>query len=91
LVHFYRTTQPTGIWGPVVKHLAAAEPGFRKEPFGRDALHLVVGLLWLGAMYVGPSYAVARQWAPAVICGIVVVIGSLILATSWRRTLKYAS
>jgi len=87
LTHFYCTTQPAGFWGPVVKHLRREGSAFRKEPFARDVFHLVVGLLWLGAMYVGPSYAVARQWPPAVVCAVIVTICSIVLVTSWRRSL----
>jgi solute:Na+ symporter, SSS family len=87
LSHFYRTTQPAGFWRPVAAQVREESPEFRKDPFGREAFHLVVGLFWLGAMYVGPSYAVARQWQPAAICAAVVALGSIILATSWWRSL----
>jgi SSS family solute:Na+ symporter len=90
LMHFYRTTQPTGLWRPVVRRIAVEAPDFHKEPFGRDALHLVVGLAWLGAMYVGPSYAVAHQWVPTAACAGIVAMGSVILAISWRRALPHA-
>ncbi len=87
LSHFYRTTQPVGFWGPVARHVARWSPEFGKEPFGRDALHTVVGLAWLGAMYVGTSYAVARQWTAVAVCAVVVVFGSIVMLTSWRRSL----
>lgn len=87
LAHFYRTTQPAGAWGPVARYVAEQDLGFCKEPFGPDLLHLLVGLAWLGAMYVGPSYAVAHQWGAAGICGAVVAASSLVLAVSWRRRL----
>lgn len=88
LTNFYRTTQPAGCWGPVVEHIRQTDPGFRKEPFAPDVAALVVGLFWLGAMYVGPSYLVARQWLPAVICAVIVAIGSVVLARSWYRRLE---
>jgi solute:Na+ symporter, SSS family len=87
LANFYRTTQPTGRWRPVIQHVEQTTPDFRKEPFAPELVSLVVSLLWLGAMYVGPSYLVARQWLPAGICAIIVAIGSIILAKTWYRRL----
>ncbi len=87
LANFYRTTQPTGFWRPVARYVRETTPDFRKEPFAPDLVSLVVGLIWLGAMYVGPSYLVARQWTAAIVCGIIVLVGSLILARHWYRRL----
>ncbi|GMU24580.1 MAG: sodium:solute symporter [Phycisphaerae bacterium] len=87
LAHFYRTTQPAGSWGPVVRQVRRETPDFRKEPFAPDLVSLVVALGWLGAMYVGPSYLVAHQWRAAGICGVIVALGSVYLATVWYRQL----
>ncbi len=87
LAHFYRTTQPAGAWGPVAAYVRRETPDFRKEPFGPDLLSLAVALPWLGAMYVGPSYLVARQYAAAGVCGVIVAVGSVYLATVWYRRL----
>lgn len=87
LAHFYRTTQPAGAWGPVAAYVRRETPAFRKEPFGLDLLSLLVALPWLGAMYVGPSYLVARQYTAAAVCGAIVAAGSIYLATVWRRRL----
>lgn len=88
LAHFYRTTKPAGRWGPVVEYIRRTNPEFRKEPFLPDIAALVVGLFWLGAMYVGPSYLVAHQWLPAGICALMVAVGSVVLARSWYRRLE---
>jgi hypothetical protein len=90
LANFYRTTQPAGAWRPVARHVAEETPEFRKESFGPDLFALVVSLFWLGAMYVGPSYAVARQWKETAICGVIVVVGSIVLALTWYRRLPEA-
>jgi Na+/proline symporter len=87
LAHFYRTTQPAGAWGPVAAYVRQETPEFRKQPFGPDLLSLIVALPWLGAMYVGPSYLVARQYTAAGVCGAIVAIGSVYLATAWYRRL----
>src|SRR5690606_23832795 len=87
LAHFYRTTQPAGAWGPVAAYVHRETPAFRNEPFGPDLLALLVALPWLGAMYVGPSYLVARQYTAAAVCGAIVAVGSVYLATAWRRRL----
>lgn len=90
LSNFYRTTQPAGAWGPVAREVARETPSFRKESFGPDLFSLVVGLFWLGGLYIGPSYAVTRRWLEAGICTVVVVIGSIILAMTWYRRLPAA-
>jgi Na+/proline symporter len=87
LAHFYRTTQPAGAWGPVARQVAAETPDFRKERFAPDLFALVIGLAWLGAMYVGPSYLVARRWTETAGCGVIVLLGSVILARTWYRRL----
>ncbi len=87
LAHFYRTTQPAGAWGPVAAHVARETPAFRKELFAPDLMSLLAGLPWLGAMYIGPSYAVARQWRETAACAVIVAIGSVILAKTWYRRL----
>jgi hypothetical protein len=87
LAHFYQTTQPAGAWGPVARHVAEHDPAFRKESFGPDLLSLVISLAWLGAMYVGPSYAVARQWREACICAAIVLMASVALVRTWYRRL----
>jgi Na+/proline symporter len=87
LAHFYRTTQPAGAWGPVADFVRQQTPEFHKEPFCPDLLSLLVALPWLGAMYVGPSYLVARQYPPAGGCGVIVLLGSIYLGTVWYRRL----
>ncbi len=74
----------------MIAHVRRQNPEFRKEAFGPDLFHLIVSLAWLGGLYVGPSYLVAHQWRPAAICGGVVAVGAVILATGWRRRLPPA-
>ena len=77
-------------WRPVAAFVRQRTPEFRKEAFGPDCFHLLVGLCWLGGLYVGPSYLVAHQWRAAAVCGLIVLVGSVILATTWRRRLPPA-
>lgn len=88
LANFYQTTQPAGVWRPVASHLAAHTPEFRKEPFGPDAVSLIVALIWLGAMYVGPSYLIAHRWMETTVCAVLVLIGSIVLARTWGKRLS---
>ncbi len=88
LERFYRQTQPAGAWGPVVARVRAAEPGYRKEqPFAWDALSVLIGLPWLFALYVGPSYLIVRQWDRFGISMVVVAIGAAAMALTWYRRL----
>lgn len=91
LGNFYRTTQPAGFWGPVARHVARQDPTFRKESFVPDLVNLLLGMVWLGALYVGPSYLVAHQWKAAGICGLIVVVGAILLAVLWYPRLPKES
>ncbi len=88
LARFYRTTQPAGLWGPVVEHIRRTEPEYRKDlSFGWDALNVIIGLPWLFALYVGPSYLIVHRWGEFAVCAVVVAAGSLVLYGTWYRRL----
>lgn len=88
LARFYRTTEPAGAWGPVVAHIRREQPAYRKtQAFAWDALNVVIGLPWLGAIYVGGSYLVAHRYTEAAICAAIAVVGSFVLYRTWYRRL----
>lgn len=88
LERFYRQTQPAGAWGPVCDRIRRAEPGYRKDQaFGWDALNVLIGLPWLFALYLGPSYLIVRQWDRFGVCAAVVAVGAVAFYWTWYRRL----
>ena len=88
LERFYRQTQPAGAWGPVVDRIRQEDPGYRKDQaFGWDALNVAIGLPWLFALYVGPSYLIVRQWDRFAVSAVVVILGAAALYWTWYKRL----
>ena len=91
LAAFYRTTQPAGAWGPVLTHIRREQPDYEKEQaFGWDVLNVLIGLPWLFALYVGPSYVVVHRWTASAACLTIVVLGAMALRQTWYRRLPPA-
>jgi Na+/proline symporter len=88
LMEFYRTVQPAGLWGPVRRKVEAADPTFRKEPFGPVLLNLALGIPWLFALWVFPMYLVGRQMVQAGIYFSIALVLSGILYFTWYLPLK---
>ena len=88
LRRFYEQTLPAGAWGRVEREVLAANPGFRRDqPFRRDLVNLIIGLPWLFALYVGPSYLIVHRWREFAASVVVVVVGAAVLSVTWYRGL----
>lgn len=87
LGHFYRTVQPAGAWGSVARQIAAEDPHFQREPFGRDLLNLGVGLPGLLALYIFPLYLVLHQYPAALLGSLIAAASAGVLTVTWYRHL----
>ena len=63
LVEFYMRTRPWGWWGPIHKAALRVDPNFAaNRDFRRDALNVVIGVVWQTSLVVLPIYVVIRDW-----------------------------
>jgi len=88
LERFYGQTQPAGAWGAVCRRIRQTDPAYRKDQsFGWDALNVLIGLPWLFALYVGPSYLIVRQWDRFAVSAVIVILGAAALYWTWYKRL----
>ena len=90
LKRFYRDVQPAGAWGRVARAVKAEDPAFRKEPFVIDFVNMVIGVVWLAALYTAPVLFVTHQMEAAAIAGGIVLVLSVALFFTWRPHLPRA-
>jgi len=84
LADFYRRTRPWGWWGPIERAVVSADPGFRpNRDFGRDAMNILIGIVWQTAFVAMPIYVVIREWRSAGVCVAIIVVTSLVLKRTW--------
>jgi Na+/proline symporter len=90
LKRFYRDVQPAGAWRAVARAVREDDPAFRKEPFGIDLFNTVVGVVWLGLMYVAPVLLITHQMVEAAVAGGIVLVLTGVLAMTWWPNLPKA-
>lgn len=92
LMKFYMQVRPWGFWKPIIKKVQTYYPSF--EPnlnFKRDALNVVIGIIWQTSLVTLPIALVTQQYA--LLSGIIasVAITSVILKLSWWNKLDELS
>lgn len=76
--NFYRQTRPWGFWGPIRREVMAETPGFvPNRDLKRDAVNILVGIVWQFAQVVIPIYFMIRE------NGQMLLWIALLGATSW--------
>lgn len=84
LDHYYKQTNPWGIWGPVKERVAAAYPDFRPNcNFKRDVLNVGIGIVWQITLVTLPVYLVLMEWTPFVVSLALMLLTSWILKKNW--------
>lgn len=84
LKRFYVKVRPWGFWGPVREAVQAEHPGVKVNPhFARDALNVVVGVVWQTALVAMPIFMVIQHWQEFALATLVVVLTSLFLWRNW--------
>lgn len=84
LKSFYRKTRPWGFWGPIRDKVMAEDPTFQpNRELGRDALNVVVGIIWQMGLVIVPMYVILRQWDAMGISLVVVLLTTYILKINW--------
>jgi SSS family solute:Na+ symporter len=88
LVDFYKKTGVWGFWGPVKRHLAKSDPGFRAESDARrDLGNVALGILLLIGLYVGPMYLIVHRFRRTVGCLALALAMGVALFFAWYRRL----
>ncbi len=86
---FYLRVRPWGWWGPVYQELKIDYPNLRKnQEFGRDAVNVVVGIVWQTSLVAAPIFMVIKYWPQFMAAMAVVVLTSVFLYFNWYRNLR---
>ncbi len=89
ILDFYTRTRPWGFWKPIIEMAKQENPGFKpNRGFGKDAINVLVGIVWQMSMVVMPLYITFRQWNTVWVCVTVFVICSLFLKKNWYDRLE---
>ncbi|WP_111642621.1 sodium:solute symporter family protein [Marinimicrobium alkaliphilum] len=89
LKKFYLKVRPWGFWGPVYRELLKDYPELkRNEDFGRDAVNVVVGIIWQTGLVAAPIFMVIKHWPEFVMAMVVVAITSVFLYFNWYLKLR---
>ena len=63
LKHFYRTTRPWGVWGPIREKVMAEDPAFQpNDDCVKDSINVAVGIVWQLCLTSLPIFVVLRSW-----------------------------
>lgn len=89
LAHFYQTTNPWGWWKPVKQWVTKANSSFiPNTDFWRDALNVVLGIVWQMTLIVMPIYFVIRQYNRALWLLLLCLAITVVLKYTWYDKVK---
>ncbi len=84
LKHFYRTTRPWGFWGPIRDEIMREEPAFEpNRDFWKDAINVLVGIVWQTCLTSLPIFIVFRSWDWAGGVLLILVVTSIFIKFNW--------
>jgi hypothetical protein len=89
LKEFYLRTRPWGFWGPVVDAIRSDGTDFEPNRlFMRDAVNVLVGIVWQLSLCVLAIYVVIKHWRGTVWSMIVLIATSVFLRINWYAKLE---
>lgn len=89
LISFYQKVRPWGCWGPIKAKVLLQNPDFASNhAFARDAVNIVVGMIWQISLVVLPIYLVIREMVPMAMAFAVMLLTSFILKKNWYDKLE---
>lgn len=89
LTKFYSSVRPWGFWKPIREKVMANDPTFMpNKDLGRDAVNVVVGIIWQMSLIVLPIYLVIHKTNALWITIGVLAITTVILKFNWYDNLK---
>lgn len=91
LKKFYKNVRPWGFWKPIHDKIVAEDPTFEgNKDFKRDAVNVVVGIVWQMSLVVLPIYLVIHNYTAMWITLSITVVSMVILKFNWYDKLKNA-
>ena len=91
LMKFYKNVRPWGFWKPIREKVQEEDPSFEpNKDLGRDAVNVLVGIVWQMSLVVLPIYLVIHNMKAFLITLAVTVVTMIILKFNWYDKLKNA-
>ena len=89
--NYYIKTKPWGFWGPIKRQVMLEYPDFEpNKDLKRDALNILVGIVWQMAQVLIPVYFMIRENYYLLVWSIVLMLTSWWLKKNWWDRLKEA-
>ena len=83
--HFYRTTRPFGLWGPLKRILPPEQQAEVTREHRRDLLALPIVLTFQILLFLTPMLMVVGNWTAAAVCGVGLVLSLGLFWFLWMR------
>lgn len=84
LKSFYRNVRPWGFWKPVHNMVVKEDPTFEgNKNFKRDAVNVLVGIIWQSCLTIIPIYIILREELPLLASIAILGITMYILKKNW--------
>ena len=90
LEHFYRTTKPFGLWGPLRGSVTAAEAAAMSQEHKYDILSLPFALVWQFSILMLPLLLIVRQYRSSAVVGAMLAVALTGLYFFWYKKLPPA-
>ena len=87
LEHFYRTTRPFGVWGPLRRALTPEEKAATSQEHKYDLISLPFAFFWQLTMLMLPMLLIVRQWGASAVAGGILAVSLTGLYFFWYRKL----
>jgi solute:Na+ symporter, SSS family len=89
LKNFYLKTRPWGFWRPIHDLVLADHPALAKNrAFKRDAVNVIVGIIWQTALTTTGIFLVLQDYPSLALSIGVVIVTSMILKLNWYDRLE---
>jgi len=87
LEHFYRTTKPFGLWGPLKRILGAEEAAAMAREHKYDLISVPFALFWQISMLMLPMLLIVRQYGASAVAAGILGLSLVGLYFFWYRKL----
>ncbi len=89
LKKFYAKVRPWGFWAPVLAEVQKEYPHLgRNKNFTRDALNVVVGVVWQTSLVAAPIFMVIKHWPEFISAMVIALVTSIFLWFNWYKKLE---